>query len=141
MVLFCSRKKILRFIGVDILYLNFCLQILYIFMWCVGNVQILMWVAVVFNVLMYAGPLENLKQVCKTGNYNLLPIVTIIITIVNTFCWMVYGIGTGYLQTWLPNTLGLLLGFIEIGLWIYYRKKCGGHWVDPNTPKEGEQVE
>jgi len=136
-----AEKKILKFIGYLFLFLNICLQVFYIWCWWFPNLDILLWIGVVINTVMYLGPLENMRQVCKTGNYNLLPIVTIIVSLVNTFCWTCYGIGTGYLQTWLPNTLGLLFGIIEIILYFVYRKKCNGHWVDPNKAQEDENKE
>jgi len=96
------------------------------------------WICMIINIGMCAGPCENLLTVCKTGNYTLIPIVTSILNLANSFCWFIYGLGQSDFSIWVPNIIGMFLGAVQISFWAIYRAKAGGHW-DPEEHKEGNE--
>jgi solute carrier family 50 protein (sugar transporter) len=96
------------------------------------------WICMIINIGMCAGPCENLLTVVRTGNYTLIPIVTSILNLANSFCWFIYGLGQNDFSIYVPNIIGMALGAIQIAFWAIYRAKAGGHW-DPEEHKEGNE--
>ena len=83
------------------------------------------YVAMVFNVLMYAAPGEKIYTVCKTGNYKLIPIFSTIGAFVCSACWMMYGIYQNDINIIIPNALGLLSAIIQVIVYLIFKHKYG----------------
>ena len=56
-----------------------------------------------FNILMYAAHGAKIYQVFKIGNYDLIPIYSSIIALLNLICWLIYGIDLKDINVILPN--------------------------------------
>ena len=46
----------------------------------------------IFNVLMYIAPFEKITKVCRTKNYNLIPIFSTIGGFFCSLCWLMFGV-------------------------------------------------
>ena len=80
--------------------------------------------AMVFNVLMYAAPGEKIVKVCRTKQYNLIPIFSTIGGFFCSLCWLMFGIYKGDLNLIIPNALGLFFAILQVIVYIvYYCKK------------------
>ena len=98
-------------------------------------------IVLVFNVLMYASPGEKMITVCKTGNYNLIPIWSTIGGTACSACWLIYGI---YLNDWnviIPNALGVLCSIVQIIVYIVYKGKNKGTNKEVDETDQGETNE
>jgi uncharacterized protein with PQ loop repeat len=90
------------------------------------KVQLLGYIAVVFNVYMYGAPISQLRIALKSMDPNDMPLI---LTIAGTLCsisWLVYGLLTWNWFVAGPNIAGTALSFIQIGVAIYitvYGKK------------------
>ena len=96
-------------------------------------------IVLVFNVLMYASPSEKMVTVCKTGNYNLIPIWSTIGGTACSACWMIYGI---YLQDWnviIPNVLGVLCSIVQIVVYLIYKRRYKGDVKKVDEEETGEE--
>lgn len=86
------------------------------------------WAALVVNILMYAAPGQNLYNVFKTENHNLLPIVSIIVCFFNCIFWLIYSLtkfdAIDY-KIFIANALGLVFSMIQFFIWLYYYRKQG----------------
>ena len=81
-------------------------------------------VAMIFNVLMYAAPGEKMVRVCKTKQYNLIPIFSTIGGFFCSLCWLMFGVYKGDLNLIIPNALGLFFAVLQIIIYcIFYNKK------------------
>lgn len=78
--------------------------------------------AAIFTILMYASLGVKIPQVKKTRNYKLIPIFSTIGGIVNSFCWLIYGILDKKWEFYVPNGIGLIFVIFFICL-IYYLKR------------------
>jgi len=79
--------------------------------------------AMIFNVLMYAAPGEKIMTVCKTGNYNLIPIWS---TIGGTACstsWGIFGVYKKDLNLIIPNVLGVIFSILQIVVFLIFKNK------------------
>lgn len=114
---------------------NFCLGFLLILL-LIGAIGGISWVfyfiidkvitgyiVMIFNVLMYAAPLEKIVRVFRTSNYKLIPIFSSIGGALCSLCWLVYGIVINNLNTYIPNALGLFFAILQIVLYIIYYVK------------------
>ena len=80
--------------------------------------------AMVFNVLMYAAPGEKILKVCKTKQYNLIPIFSTIGGFFCSVCWLMYGIIKGDIYMIIPNALGLFFAILQVIVYtVFYCKK------------------
>lgn len=122
-LVFLGEKKCFKSIVYIFLFLDIAFQIFYIFFKIIPDIETVGYTAMIFNILMYAGPLEKLGTVCKTGNYTLIPILSVVLTICNSCCWTIFGLGVKNPQTYIPNIIGIGLGIIEIILWFYFKGK------------------
>ena len=87
--------------------------------------------AMVFNVLMYAAPGEKIIRVCKTKQYNLIPIFSTIGGFFCSLCWLMFGIYKGDLNMIIPNALGLFFAILQVIVYIiYYCKKKSEYKFD-----------
>ena len=73
---------------------------------------------------MYASPGQNIVQLCRTGNYQFLPIVTNAFGFFNTLIWLLYGVLTTNIETIASNGTSFLVNCAQIGFWIYYFVKA-----------------
>ena len=82
------------------------------------------YVAMIFNVLMYAAPGEKIVRVFKTKQYNLIPIFSTIGGFFCSLCWLMFGVYKGDLNLIIPNALGLFFAFLQVIVYcIFYCKK------------------
>jgi solute carrier family 50 protein (sugar transporter) len=80
--------------------------------------------AMVFNVLMYAAPGEKILKVCKTKQYNLIPIFSTIGGFFCSLCWLMFGIIKGDINMIIPNALGLFFAILQAIVYtVFYCKK------------------
>ena len=98
-------------------------------------------IVLIFNVLMYAAPGEKMYTVCKTGNYNLIPIWSTIGAAACSGCWLIYGLYVGDIYVIIPNALGVICSIIQLIVYYIYKKKSdtpGGEQLTADEPKEEE---
>ena len=72
---------------------------------------------------MYAATLEKYNRVLKTNNYNLIPILSATLMLVNGGCWTVYGFSYHDINIIVANSSGVVLETIAVIMWCYLRKK------------------
>ena len=80
-------------------------------------------VAMIFNVLMYAAPGEKMYTVCKTGNYELIPIWSTIGAAACSGCWLIYGLYLLDSNVIIPNVLGVICAIIQIIVFYIFKGK------------------
>jgi uncharacterized protein with PQ loop repeat len=79
--------------------------------------------AMIFNILMFFGPCQNIFKVIKTGNYKLLSILSSSIGFVMSFCWVLYGVFIKNINSIIPNLFGVILCLIQILFYLIYKYK------------------
>ena len=78
--------------------------------------------AVAICMAMFASPLAALKTVIKKKSAESIPLPLSVATTVNCFLWTVVGLlGMKDLNITIPNSVGLLLGLIQLGLIAVYK--------------------
>ena len=88
-------------------------------------------IAMVFNVLMYAAPGEKIIKVCRTKQYNLIPIFSTIGGFFCSLCWLMFGIYKVDFNMIIPNGLGLFFAILQVIVYfIYYCKKKSEYKFD-----------
>lgn len=88
------------------------------------DVEITGIVAMVFNVLMYAAPLEKIFRVFKTGKYELIPIFSSAGGTACSLCWFMYGVYLKDYNVIIPNALGLFFGVLQCILYVIFYCKA-----------------
>ena len=88
------------------------------------NEEITGFVAMIFNILMYAAPGEKIFQVFKTKQYKLIPIFSTIGGLSCSLCWLIFAIYKIDIKMIIPNGLGLFCAIFQIIIYlIFYCKK------------------
>lgn len=108
----------------NLMFSNLIIEIFYIFYKIINKNNTIGLIAMFVNILMYAAPGAKIYQVFKTGNYNLIPIYSSIIALLNSICWLTYGIYLNDINVILPNGAGVVLALIQIIVWnVFYNKQ------------------
>mmetsp|Transcript_17609 Transcript_17609/g.18256 ORF Transcript_17609/g.18256 Transcript_17609/m.18256 type:complete len:239 (-) Transcript_17609:48-764(-) len=84
------------------------------------------YIALVVNAIMFAAPGQNLYIVFKTGNYELIPIVSSLVGLVNCVLWFMFSLtkfdAIDY-TVMVPNAIGIPLFIVQAAVWLYYYNK------------------
>ena len=86
------------------------------------NTQVVGIIASLVAVAMFASPLATLRVVIETKSAASLPAPMILIGIVCTFLWTIYGIRLNNPFVYAPNAFALLLGLAQLVLLLYFGK-------------------
>ncbi len=117
----------------NLMFANIIIEIFYIFYKIINENNTIGLIAMLVNILMYAAPGAKIYQVFKTGNYDLIPIYSSIIALLNSICWLIYGISLKDVNVILPNASGVVLALIQIFVWnVFYNKKKNNNNLDVN---------
>jgi hypothetical protein len=82
-------------------------------------------------------PGQNIIKVFKTGNFTLIPIVTIFFQCTCSTLWFVYGLTDLDYNMIVPNLLGTVITTIQIGSYYYFY--CKRHGIPPEEKKEEDK--
>lgn len=130
-------NKTYYMISLFILY-DIILQLIYIFAIWIGNIEITGKLAMIVNIMQFAAPGQSILTVLKTGNYSLIPIVSTIVGLLVSMCWLTFGLIEGNLNCIIPNTMGLILSLLQVGVYYFFKMKGGNK--KKGSKQEGEEL-
>ena len=127
-IVFWVKKHILKTIGLIYLSLIIFAGLFLLFYFVVdpkkNKAEITGYCAMEFNILMYAAPGEKIYTVIKTKNHKLIPIFSTIFGVINSACWLVYGICESDLNVIVTNALGLFFAILQVVVYIVIKYTC-----------------
>ena len=94
---------------------------------------------IIIGTLNVITPGQNLIKVFKTGNFTLIPIVTIFFQCACSTLWFVYGFSDMDPMMIAPNGIGTLITALQIATYFFFY--CKLHGIPPKEKKEGEEEE
>lgn len=94
---------------------------------------------IVIGTLNVITPGQNIVKVFKTGNFTLIPVVTIFFQCACSSLWFVYGLTDMDINMIVPNLLGTVITTIQIATYYYFY--CKNHGVPPKPKEENEEEE
>lgn len=110
-------------------------------------IDIIGYAACVLNVIMYASPGQNIIQVFKTGDFNLIPIVSCVIGFFCSVLWLTYSFvdieartNTLDIQCFIPNVLGSLFTPFQIIVWYIFKKKSKSEELNEDENKLDKNI-
>ena len=75
-------------------------------------------------IIVFLSPIQLIYRVLKeNNNYHLIPIYTAWVSIFSTGCWIMYGILIKDIYIMIPNVVGLLLGIVQIVIFMIFKRK------------------
>ena len=134
-LIFLGKKSIYLALGYNCGLIAVIVLIMIVFF--ILDYNITGYIAMIFNVLMYAAPGEKIYRVITTQDYKLIPIFSTIGGLAWSLCWLMYGIYQNDWKLYVPNALGLLFAVLQVTVYlIYYLKN-----KDKNQDFPGENDE
>ena len=88
-----------------------------------GRADVVGTIASVMAIVMFASPLATLRVVIETQSADSLPAPMIIIGLICTTLWTLYGIRLDNVFMYGPNGIAFVLGLIQVALLLRYPKK------------------
>ncbi|TYZ63775.1 hypothetical protein PybrP1_010429 [[Pythium] brassicae (nom. inval.)] len=85
------------------------------------------YIAVAVNIVLYASPLETVREVVRTKSAKTLPISMCLVAAINCSLWMVCGVVDSDLFVLTPNVIGVTLSIIQVVLYHIYHPKRRAH--------------
>ena len=126
-IVFWSNKHALKSIGFIVLSLAVSAGIFCLFYFVADpkkdKAVVTGYVAMVFNVLMYASAGEKIYRVIKNKDYTLIPIFSTIFGLVNGICWTIYGICESDVDVLVPNVLGIFFAILQLVVYLVIKYK------------------
>ncbi|POM66738.1 MtN3-like protein [Phytophthora palmivora] len=74
----------------------------------------------IVSLVLYASPLETMKQVIQTKDATTLPIIISAIFLTNTTVWTIFSIADEDMFVLVPNAIGMLVCIAQVVLYIMY---------------------
>jgi len=134
-LIFLADKKI----PMGILYISMLLILvtgfLYIFYFYVPYV-VSGYIAMIFNILMYAAPGEKIVRVFKTKDYTLIPLFTTIGGLGCSLCWFIFGVYQNDTNIIVPNVLGLVFSIAQIVIYLVFKIQNKGKGLESLQEKD-----
>jgi solute carrier family 50 protein (sugar transporter) len=121
--------------NIGLLAVVFGLVLLFYF---IVNPDVTGYVAMFFNILMYAAPGEKIAQVIKTQNFRLIPIFSTVGGFLCSLCWLMFGIYKNDWKLYVPNALGLVFAVLQITIYLIYY--CKNKDKNISFPDENDDV-
>lgn len=123
-----KRKRLMLLVKLTVALAGFCLTIIVAKLMGHGHddsdrqTKFLGTVADVLNGLMYAAPLSAIGTVIRTRSVEFMPLGLSAGTLACSTTWLVYAIWVGDLYIFMPNTVGVLLGVVQMIVYAYYAR-------------------
>lgn len=119
-IYFYIEGKIKKFISIYLLVILISYIFYYIDYNYIKNEKNNGTVAMIFCIITYIAPGQNLLKVIKIGDYKLIPISTTILGILCSGSWMIFGILTNDINNIIPGIIGVTFSFINSYVYIYF---------------------
>ena len=135
-LIFLGKKNLLLAVGYNFGLIVVVVLIMIIFF--IIDYNITGYIAMIFNVLMYAAPGEKIYRVITTKDYKLIPIFSTMGGFACSLCWLMYGIYQKDWKLYVPNALGLAFAILQIVIYLIYYLKSKEKNQD--FPGENDEV-
>ena len=135
-LIFLGKKNLLLAVGYNFGLIVVVILIMIIFF--IIDYNITGYIAMIFNVLMYAAPGEKIYRVITTKDYKLIPIFSTMGGFACSLCWLMYGIYQKDWKLYVPNALGLAFAILQIVIYLIYYLKSKEK--NPDFPGENDEV-
>ncbi|KAI3860888.1 hypothetical protein MKX03_002504 [Papaver bracteatum] len=127
-----GRRYVLRVFAGEAVFYAAVVLLLTLEPTCIANRSTIIGVLCdIFNILMYAMPLDNLYQVYKSKSSYFMPAYLLLFNALNGGCWLAFALLHFDIYLLVSNGLGFVFGLIQIGVWWWYR----------NGPKPEVQID
>ena len=136
-LIFLAKKDIALSLLFNFSLLAGVVGLLLLFFWVIDK-EVTGYVAMVFNILMYAAPGEKIFRVITTKDYKLIPIFSTIGGFLCSLCWFMFGLISYDINLIIPNALGLFFAILQIIAYLFYYCKSKNEMKD--FPSENEDV-
>ena len=143
-IFIANNKQIDKLLLYLIIAWDLSFEVLFIF----GNIlevhfdkEFALWFTGIFNTVIGAlnviTPGQNIIKVCRTGNFTLIPIVTIFFQCACSSLWFIYGLSDLDVYLIVPNLLGMVLTAIQISVYYYFYIK--NHGIPPHKEEDKDE--
>lgn len=139
LIYFCGKRFILAFFAnIGSMLIVSGIALLFYF---IVPTKITSYIVIVFNILMYAAPGEKIVRVFKTGNYDLIPIVSSFSGLACSTCWFIYGVYIWDMTVMIPNVLGIMFAILQIIVYIHFVLKEKSQNKNLGDVKDAERIQ
>jgi len=95
----------------------------------------------IFNVIMYLGPLAGIRDAIATRSTEFLPLSLGLTTIVSASLWFTFGLGIQNSNIWFPNACGIVFGAVQVLIYAWLEKFSSKKAASEPKPNDGIQLE
>lgn len=88
-----------------------------------GVVNVLGYLAVAMNFVLYLSPLEKVKHVIMTKSSASIPVLMCSAIGLNSFLWFISGVVEDDMYLLVPNAIGTVLSIVQVALYFVYRPR------------------
>jgi solute carrier family 50 protein (sugar transporter) len=137
LILFCiyleNTKLLQKLIYICLLLFSFS-TIFVFFYYYIQNKELCGGIACTMNILMFASPLQKLREVYEKKDNTYIPIHISVCLVLSCIIWTTYGIFKK--MDWfiiIPNALGLFLSVFQVYLWFEFKEETERRQLEKST--------
>lgn len=123
-----TSKKILKFVVYTFTIIDITIELLIVYFISKKNESktintIMTNIATVFNILMYLNPGLNILRVIQTGNSRMIYLPSVILGLLNSLFWLLFGCCSSKMHAIVANAVGLVICVLLAILYFIFDKK------------------
>ena len=96
----------------------------------INNKEVIGYIAMFVNFIMYLGPGQNIYKVFQNGNYNYLPIWSSVTGLLNAIICFIYALIIKKLSIQIVNGFGIFICLFQIIVYFIFRFKSNNNYED-----------
>lgn len=142
---FYSKEEILKTIEIILIILIISISISLFCFLVIINKDVIGYIAMVINFIMYLGPGQNIYKVFQNGNYNYLPIWSSITGLLNAIICFIYGLIIKKISIQIVNGFGIFICLFQVVVYFIFKFKNDNnfdneHYLFYNNNEEYESL-
>lgn len=95
----------------------------FLFILLIDNVDIIGICCIILSTVTCVDPIKLIIKVLKTKNYKLIPMYLVLISLIGTTSWIIYGFMEVNFNIIIANFIRMVLQFVHLFMWRIFKKK------------------
>ena len=127
---FYTKEDTLKTFGIISVILIITILISLFCFLIINNKEVIGYIAMFVNFIMYFGPGQNIYKVFQNGNYNYLPIWSSVTGLLNAIICFIYALIIKKLSIQIVNGFGIFICLFQIIVYFIFRFKSNNNYED-----------
>jgi len=122
-IIFLSKMKFTKALFTGLILFTLSAIIYFLFAVMINNKDVVGYVCVVCSIICSFEPILVVKKVVKFRNFKYISIKLVVLSLVGSTCWVIYGFMIINFQLIIPNFVRMVFSLILMFIWNIFKKR------------------